>query len=129
MPQYNSNTPISYLKGVGPSRADLLKKELGIRTFGDLLNFFPHRYLDRTQFFKIGKLQQNSAEIQIVGRITSIKSVQQKRGSRLVATFVDDTGTMELVWFRGAKWIKESLKVNVPYVIFGKTNYFNRSFR
>ncbi len=128
MPQYNSNTPISYLKGVGPSRADLLKKELGIRTFGDLLNFFPHRYLDRTQFFKIGKLQQNSAEIQIVGRITSIKSVQQKRGSRLVATFVDDTGTMELVWFRGAKWIKESLKVNVPYVIFGKTNYFNRSF-
>ena len=110
MPQYNSNTPISYLKGVGPSRADLLKKELGIRTFGDLLNFFPHRYLDRTQFFKIGSLQQNSAEIQIVGKITAIKNVKQKRGSRLVATFIDDTGTMELVWFRGAKWIKENLR-------------------
>jgi ATP-dependent DNA helicase RecG len=128
MPQYNSNTSLSYLKGVGPSRADLLKKELGIRTFGDLLNFFPNRYIDRTQFFKINQLQQNSAEIQILGKITSIKTVQQKRGSRLVATFVDGTGTIELVWFRGAKWIKENLKVNVPYVIFGKTNYFNRSF-
>ncbi len=128
MPQYNSSTSISYLKGVGPSRADLLKKELGIRTFGDLINFFPHRYIDRTQFFKINQLEQNSAEIQIVGKITSIKTVQQKRGSRLVATFSDATGTIELVWFRGAKWIKDTIKVNVPYVIFGKTNYFNRSF-
>ena len=128
MPQYNSSTSIGYLKGVGPSRADLLKKELGIRTFGDLINFFPHRYIDRTQFFKINQLEQNSAEIQIVGKVTSIKTVQQKRGSRLVATFADETGTIELVWFRGAKWIKESIKVNVPYVIFGKTNSFNRSF-
>ncbi|MDC9721327.1 MAG: DUF559 domain-containing protein [Urechidicola sp.] len=128
MSQYNSSTSIGYLKGVGPSRADLLKKELGIRTFGDLINFFPHRYIDRTQFFKINQLEQNSAEIQIVGKVTSIKTVQQKRGSRLVATFADETGTIELIWFRGAKWIKESIKVNVPYVIFGKTNYFNRSF-
>ena len=128
MSQYNFHTPISYLQGVGPSRSDLLKKELGIRTYGDLLNFFPNRYIDRTQFFKINQLQQNSAEIQIVGKITSLKTVQQKRGSRLVATFVDETGTMELVWFRSAKWIKESLKINIPYVIFGKTNYFNRRF-
>jgi len=128
MPQYNSNTSISYLKGVGPSRADLLKKELGIRTFGDLINFFPHRYIDRTQFYKINQLQQNSAEIQIVGKITSIKTVQQKRGSRLVATFIDETGTIELVWFRGVKWIKDSIKINTPYVIFGKTNYFNGNF-
>ncbi|MFK5878884.1 MAG: ATP-dependent DNA helicase RecG [Flavobacteriaceae bacterium] len=128
MPQYNSNTSIGYLKGVGPSRADLLKKELGIRTFGDLINFFPHRYIDRTQFFKINQLEQNTAEIQIAGKVTSIKTVQQKRGSRLVATFADETGMIELVWFRGAKWIKDSIKVNVPYVIFGKTNYFNRSF-
>ncbi|AOW19619.1 ATP-dependent DNA helicase RecG [Urechidicola croceus] len=128
MSQYNLQTSIAYLKGVGPSRAELLKKELGIRTFGDLVNFFPNRYLDRTQFFKINQLQQNSAEIQVVGKITSIKTVSQKRGSRLVATFVDETGSMELVWFRGAKWIKDSLKVNVPYVIFGKTNYFNKAF-
>ena len=128
MPLYNLNTSISYLKGVGPSRADLLKTELGIRTFDDLINFFPNRYIDRTQFFKINQLQQNSSEVQIIGKITSIKSVQQKRGSRLVATFVDETCTMELVWFRGAKWIKDTLKVNIPYVIFGKTTYFNRLF-
>jgi len=128
MPVYNLNTSISYLKGVGPNRADLLKSELRIHTFGDLVNFFPNRYIDRSHFFKINQLQQNSSEIQIVGQITAIKMVKQKRGSRLVATFVDETGSMELIWFRGAKWIKDSLKVNTPYVIFGKCNYFNRLF-
>lgn len=121
-------TPIDYLKGVGPNRADLLKKELGIHTFQDLLNLFPNRYLDRTQYYKIGQLQQTNSEVQIVGKITHIKTVEQKRGKRLVATFNDETGTMELVWFRGQKWIRENLKLNVPYVIFGKTNYFNGSF-
>ncbi|MDX1828208.1 MAG: ATP-dependent DNA helicase RecG [Lutibacter sp.] len=121
----NLHTSITYLKGVGPNRADLLKTELGIHTYSDLINFFPFRYIDRTQFVKINQLQQNTAEIQIVGKITSLKTVQQKRGSRLVATFMDETGTMELIWFRGAKWIKDTLKLNIPYVIFGKTNYFN----
>jgi len=122
------NTSISYLKGVGPSRADLLKSELGIFTFNDLLHFFPNRYIDRTQFFKINQLQQNTAEIQIIGKITHIKTVAQKKGSRLVATFIDETGSMELIWFRGAKWIKDTLKVNTPYVIFGKLTYFNGLF-
>ncbi len=127
----NSNflqTPIVYLKGVGPNRADLLKKELGIHTFQDLLNLFPNRYLDRTQYYKIAQLQQTNAEVQIVGKITHIKTVEQKRGKRLVATFKDETGQIELVWFRGIKWIRESLKINEPYVIFGKTNFFNGSF-
>ncbi len=121
-------TPIDYLKGVGQNRADLLKKELGIHTFQDLLNLFPNRYLDRTQYYKIAQLQQTNAEVQIIGKITHIKTVEQKRGKRLVATFIDETGSMELVWFRGQKWIRENLKLNVPYVIFGKTNYFNNSF-
>lgn len=121
-------TPIDYLKGVGPNRADLLKKELGIHTFQDLLNLFPNRYLDRTQYYKISQLQQTNAEVQIIGKITHIKTVEQKRGKRLVATFMDETGTMELVWFRGQKWIRENLKLNVPYVVFGKTNFFNHSF-
>jgi ATP-dependent DNA helicase RecG len=124
----NLNTSISYLKGVGPSRADLLKSELGIRTFGDLLNFFPNRYIDRSQFMMISQLQQNSSEIQVLGKITELRTVQQAKGSRLVATFADETGTMELVWFRGVKWIKESIKINTPYVIFGKTNYFKGLF-
>ncbi len=118
-------TPIDYLKGVGPNRADLLKKELGIHTFQDLINLFPNRYLDRTRYYKIDQLQRNSSEMQIVGKITHIKTVAQKRNKRLVATFMDDTGKMELVWFRGHKWIKENLKLNVPYVIFGKVNWFN----
>lgn len=124
----NLNTSISYLKGVGPSRADLLKSELGIRTFGDLVNFFPNRYIDRSQFMKISQLQQNSSEIQALGKITGLRTVQQAKGSRLVATFADETGTMELVWFRGVKWIKEAIKINTPYVIFGKTNYFKGLF-
>ncbi|UBZ07366.1 ATP-dependent DNA helicase RecG [Salegentibacter mishustinae] len=121
-------TPIDYLKGVGPNRADLLRKELGIHTYQDLVNFFPNRYLDKTRFYKINELQRNSAEVQVVGKITHIRSVDQKRGKRLVADFIDDTGKMELVWFRGQKWIRENLKINTPYVIFGKTNWFNGLF-
>ena len=121
----NLHTSIEYLKGIGPSRAEMLRKELGIRTWADFANFFPNRYLDRTQFFKIDQLQQNSAEVQIIGKITQLKTVQQKKGSRLVATFVDDTKTMEFVWFRGVKWIKDALKLNKPYVAFGKINWFN----
>lgn len=121
-------TPIDYLKGVGPNRAKVLKTELGIQTYGDLLNFFPNRYLDKTRFYKINELQRNSADVQLVGKITHIKSVEQKRGKRLVADFVDSTGKMELVWFRGQKWIRENLKLNTPYVIFGKTNWFNGVF-
>jgi ATP-dependent DNA helicase RecG len=127
----NSNflqTPIDYLKGVGPNRADLLKKELGIHTFQDLIHLFPNRYLDRTQYYKISQLEQSNAEVQVVGKITHLKTVEQKRGKRLVATFTDETGKMELVWFRGHKWIRENLKLNVPYVIFGKTNWFNNLF-
>jgi ATP-dependent DNA helicase RecG len=124
----NLNTSISYLKGVGPARADLLKSELGIRTFADLVNFFPNRYIDRSQFMKINQLQQNTSEIQVLGKITELRTVNQAKGSRLVATFCDETGTMELVWFRGVKWIKEAIKLNIPYVIFGKTNYFKGQF-
>ena len=121
-------TPIDYLKGVGPNRADLLRKELGINTYQDFINFFPNRYLDKTRFYKINELQQNSSEVQVTGKIINLKTVDQKNGKRLVAEFIDETGKMELVWFRGHKWIRENLKLNTPYVIFGKTNFFNGLF-
>jgi ATP-dependent DNA helicase RecG len=124
----NLQTPIDYLKGVGPNRADLLRRELGIHTYQDLINLFPNRYIDRTQYFKINQLQQNSAEVQIIGKITGLKEIAQQRGKRLVATFTDETSSMELVWFRGHKWIRESIKLNTPYVVFGKTNWFNGKF-
>jgi len=121
-------TPIDYLKGVGPNRADLLRKELGIHTYQDLINLFPNRYLDRTQYYKISQLPNSSADVQVVGKLTAFKEVKQKRGKRLVATFVDDTGAMELIWFRGQKWIRDSIKLHTTYVIFGKTNSYNGKF-
>lgn len=121
-------TPIEYLKGVGPQRGDLLRKELGIHKYGDLINFFPNRYIDRTHYFKINQLQNNNSEVQIIGRIINIKTIEQKRGKRLVATFIDETGEMELVWFQGHKWIKDGLKLNEVYVIFGKVAQFGTTF-
>ncbi len=117
-------TGIEYLKGVGPERARLLKEELNIRTFEDLLHFFPNRYIDRSQFYPINQLPQNNSEVQIKGKITQIEYVSQKRGKRMVAQFEDAAGAMELVWFRGYQWIRESLKLNQPYVIFGRLNWF-----
>src|SRR5690554_6401226 len=122
-------TPIEYLKGIGPQRADLLKKELGIFVYEDLLQLFPNRYIDRTRYYKINQLQPAfNTEVQIVGKIIHIKVVEQKKAKRHVPTIVDDTGQMELVWFQGYKWIKENLKINEPYVIFGKINLIGGVF-
>jgi ATP-dependent DNA helicase RecG len=122
-------TPIEYLKGVGPNRGELLRKELGIYKYQDLVNFFPNRYIDRTRYYKINELQNNVAEVQIIGKIINIKTVEFGRNQkRLVATFVDDTGQMELVWFQGHKWVRESLKLNEMCVIFGKCTSFGNAF-
>lgn len=121
-------TPIEYLKGVGPGRSALLRQELSIHTFQDLLHLFPNRYIDRTQYHKISDLVNTGAEVQIIGTITHVETVDQKRGKRLVAEFSDDTGLMELVWFRGHKWIKQSLKVGVPLVAFGRLTQFKGQF-
>jgi ATP-dependent DNA helicase RecG len=117
-------TSIEYLKGIGPNRAALLREELGIRTYQDLLHFFPNRYIDRSRFYAINQLPQNNAEVQVKGEIIQIKSVPQKRGKRLVAVFSDGRSQMELVWFRGHKWIQEQLKLNTPYVAFGRLSWF-----
>lgn len=124
----NLDYPITYINGVSVQRAALVYSELGIKTCNDLLNFFPFRYVDKTAFYAIKDLQPSSSEVQIVGKITRVKSVAQKRGSRLVATFQDATGSMELVWFKGQKWIKDSLKINEPYVVYGKLNHYNGNF-
>ena len=124
----NLDYPITYINGVSVQRATLLYTELGIKTCNDLLNFFPFRYIDKTAFYTIKELQPNSSEVQVVGKITHVKSVAQKKGSRLVATFQDATGTMELVWFKGQKWIKDALKINETYVVYGKLNHYNGNF-
>ena len=122
-------TPIEYLKGVGPARGELLRKELGIHKYGDLINFFPNRYIDRTRYYKINELQASNSEVQIFGKIINVKTVEfGKNQKRLVATFVDDTGQLELLWFQGIKWIRETLKINEVYVIFGRLTEFNSKF-
>lgn len=122
-------TPIEYLKGVGPQRGELLRKELNIHRYEDLVSFYPNRYIDRTRYYKINELQKNDSEVQIIGKIIHIKTVEfGKAKKRLVATFVDETGELELVWFQGHKWIRDSLKLNALYVIFGKVTSFGNTF-
>ena len=122
-------TPIEYLKGVGPSRGALLRKELGIHKYQDLVNFYPNRYIDRTKYYKINELQNNNSEVQIIGKIIHIKTVEYgKSQKRLVATFADETGKIDLNWFQGIKWVQEALKLNEIYVIFGKCALFGSTF-
>lgn len=122
------NNPITYITGVTVNRANLLSQELGIRYVYQLMLLFPFRYIDKSKFYKISSLIADQTEVQIIGKITHIKTVKQKRGSRLVASFIDETGSIELVWFKGAKWIKDSLKINTPYIIYGKLNNYNNTY-
>lgn len=116
--------PIEYLKGVGPHRGEILRKELGIRCFGDMVQLFPNRYIDRTRYYKISEIQASPTEIQVIGKVIQFKVIEQKNGKRLVAIFADETGQMELVWFQGQKWVRDNIILQTPYVIFGKTNQF-----
>lgn len=118
------DTPIEYLKGVGPQRAGLLNKEIGIFTFGDLLTYYPFRYVDRTQYQTIDQLPELDGYAQIKGRVVGIIESGVGRNKRLVAKFQDHTGMIDLVWFKGAKWIKNSLKVNEEVQIYGKAKKF-----
>ena len=124
----NLNNPIYYIKGVSNVRASLISAELGLTKINDLLHFFPYRYIDRTKFYKINGLIDNNSDIQIIGKITSLRTVKQKKGSRLIGKFQDETGIMDLVWFKGHKWLKDSIKMNTPYVIYGKLNHFKGNF-
>ena len=117
---------IDYLKGVGPNRALLLKRELGLQNLQDILYFFPQRYIDRTKYYTPSQLPQTTSDIQVLGSITHVESIKQKRGSRLVATFTDGNHSMELVWFRGQQWIQKSLQLNTPYMAFGRLNCYGK---
>lgn len=122
-------THIEFLKGVGPKRAEILKKELKIFTFFDLLNYFPFRYIDKSKFYNINQINNDLTYVQICGKIISIDTIGSNfRNQRLVATLEDDTATIELVWFKGIKWIKNSINLNQEYIVFGKPNYFNNKF-
>ncbi|MDH5825101.1 ATP-dependent DNA helicase RecG [Sphingobacterium faecium] len=118
-------TPIEYLKGVGPQKADVIKKELQIFTIGDLLSYYPFRYIDRTVFHKIRQLDADMYSAQVLGRLIGLKEVGEKRAKRLVGQFKDETGSIELVWFQSITWLQKSLKVGAVYVMYGKPSVFN----
>ena len=115
---------IKFLPGVGPKRAEILNKELKIKTFRDLIYYFPFKYIDRTKFYKIAEIHSQMPYIQIKGKIRSIESIGEGSKQRLTARFFDDSGSIELVWFSGIKWQKENLKINTEYIVFGKPSEF-----
>ncbi|HNV49664.1 MAG: ATP-dependent DNA helicase RecG [Bacteroidales bacterium] len=121
-------TPIEYLKGVGPKRAALLRSELNISTFDDLLNYFPFRYVDRSTFSNINEIDNDQTYFQLKGKILQPQIVGAARAKRLTAYLKDDTGIIELVWFQGINWALEKIKADVEYIVFGKPNYFNGKF-
>ena len=121
-------TDITFLKGVGPKKAKLLTEELNIRTFNDLLNYFPFRYVDKSKIFKVKDVTSDQVWFQLKGTVSNIKSVGQKRAKYITATFTDNTGSIELIWFKGLRWIKERFTPGKEYLIFGKPSVFKNRF-
>ncbi|MCG7754388.1 ATP-dependent DNA helicase RecG [Flavihumibacter cheonanensis] len=119
------SSPIEYLKGVGPLRADILKKELQIFTFRDLLDHFPLRHIDRTKITQLAAVSPSMEYIQVAGTIQSMQVLGENRGRRLVAQLKDGTGVLELVWFQGINWIQKNIQIGQAYLVYGKTGYFN----
>jgi ATP-dependent DNA helicase RecG len=116
--------PIEYLKGVGPQRGDLLKKELAIFTFNDLLHHYPYRHVDKTKVTKIADLNPLIEFAQVQGRLSFYEVIGERSAKRLVAYLKDDTGTMELTWFKGLTWIEKILKEDESYLAFGRLTFF-----
>ncbi len=121
------DTKIEYLKGVGPKRAELLKKELSIFTFRDLLHYYPFRYIDKSKIYTIAEINSEETYLQLKGKITSLQTLGERGTKRLVATFQDETGVIELIWFKGLKWLTSTVIVGKEYIVYGKpSNYQNR---
>ena len=118
-------TPLVYLKGVGQSRAEVLKKELALANFEDLLRHFPFRYIDRTRFYKIKDIQSDLPYVQVLARIVNKQVLGEKHTKRLVVNAKDDTGLLELVWFKGINWIEKTIIPGQVYIVFGKPGFFN----
>lgn len=122
------DTKIDYLRGVGPQKAALINKELNIFTYGELIQHYPFRYEDRTKFYKIREITEDLENVQVIAKIRSVETIGDGRRKRLVAHIFDETGEMELTWFKGLQWVAKKLVVGVPYVFYGKPNRYGRKF-
>lgn len=121
------NTTIDFLAGIGHIKADVLRSECKVYTFGDLLAYYPFRYVDKTQFAKISEINDQGA-MQFKGKLISLKKVGKTRGGRLVGLLKDDTGTIELVWFKGIRWVSSQLRQGQTYIVYGKPTQYNRKW-
>lgn len=121
-------TKIEFLKGVGPKRAELLNKELSIFTYQDMLAHFPFRYVDKSKVHKVNQICSDAVYYQLVGTVSNMQSFGSPRVTRITATFTDETGSVELVWFQGLKWIRSRFRPGMKYLIFGKANFFNNRY-
>ena len=120
-----STRDIKFLSGVGPARAKTLNQELKIYSLQDLIYYFPYKYVDRSRIYSIAELSGSMPFVQLKGQIINISSIGEGRKKRLVARFTDGTGFIDLIWFRGVKYVQDSLKVRYDYIIFGKPTVFN----
>ena len=118
-------TKIEFIKGVGPKRATILNKELGVYKFSDLIEYFPYRYEDLTLFVKINKITPSLGYVNFIGRVVSHKTVGYKNNKRLVVKIKYESGSVELVWFKGVSWIEKKISVGKKYNVFGKATLFN----
>ena len=118
------NQSIEFVKGVGPARSKLLGEELNLKTIKDLIDFYPFRYIDRSRFYKIEEIPKNQSEVQIIGKIKSIRRTKVRYRDRLNCEFYDNSGKIDLIWYRGFNWVEESLKINDEYVVYGKVTWF-----
>lgn len=119
---------MEFLKGVGPAKAELLRKEVEIAVYEDLLQYFPFRHIDRSKFYKISELQESLALVQLKGVITSFELIGTGPKQRLVAQFSDGISQMELIWFQSIRWIQSGLKIGEPYIVFGKPSLFKNVY-
>ena len=117
-------TDIKFVRGVGPKRAETLNKEADIFTLGDLLRYYPYRYIDRTRMYYVHEIDNSMVYIQLKGKITAFELVGEGRKRRLIAHFTDGTGFIDLIWFQGIRYIENSLKVGQEYIVFGKPSRF-----
>ncbi|MBN2638106.1 MAG: ATP-dependent DNA helicase RecG, partial [Bacteroidales bacterium] len=121
-------TPLTYLKGVGPRKAELLQKEFQLFTYGDLLYHFPFRYVDKSRIYKIREVNNDAAYFLLKGTITDMQSVGEKRTKYIIANLNDETGSIQLAWFKGLQWVKNRFEPGKEYLIFGKPSVFKNHF-
>ena len=121
-------TPIEFLKGVGPKRGEILRKEAGVSTYFDMLTYYPFRHVDRSRFMPIVEINSENVYLQVRGKVISNQLIGQGRSSRLVVTISDSSGSIDLIWFQGINWVKDKFTAGSEWVVFGKPSLFNGKY-